>query len=306
MTAERDAAVAEMAAAHDRLTLLAEAGRVLSGTLEVTEQLAELTELVVPALGDWCWIVVADESNRLRELASAHSDPARAAELDPGNDLYRQSLVYTHSRAGYAFAALLDYPAAGRHAGGAADRAAEGRRRNPGDRGWEQRHSATLIELALVEQNLGRAAAAEAHAREGTAWFDAAAAAGRAGLVSLGSLFTEPVWLFLREESGVRNLLELRGKRINLGPEGTGVPRLVLQGTRDTFGSAAEVTAALAGAAGVRLVPLDGADHGGRVPRVAALAGPTASELRGRVVTAVAGFVHERAAEQGIPAPSTR
>ena len=51
----------------------------------------------------------------------------------------------------------------------------------------------------------------------------------RAGLVSLGSLFTEPVWLFLREESGVRSLLDLRGKRINLGPEGTGVPRLVRQ-----------------------------------------------------------------------------
>lgn len=58
---------------------------------------------------------------------------------------------------------------------------------------------------------------------------DAQAAAERAGLVSLGSLFTEPVWLFLREESGVRNLPDLRGKRINLGPEGTGVPRLVRQ-----------------------------------------------------------------------------
>ncbi|MCA1857523.1 TAXI family TRAP transporter solute-binding subunit [Massilia oculi] len=46
------------------------------------------------------------------------------------------------------------------------------------------------------------------------------------GLVSLGSLFTEPVWLFLREEAGVHKLTDLRGKRINLGPEGTGVPRL--------------------------------------------------------------------------------
>jgi TRAP transporter TAXI family solute receptor len=50
-----------------------------------------------------------------------------------------------------------------------------------------------------------------------------------AGLVSLGSLFTEPVWLFLREGANVHQLLDLRGKRINLGPEGTGVPRLIRQ-----------------------------------------------------------------------------
>jgi len=50
-----------------------------------------------------------------------------------------------------------------------------------------------------------------------------------AGLVSLGSLFTEPVWLFLREGANVRQLTDLRGKRINLGPEGTGVPRLIRQ-----------------------------------------------------------------------------
>jgi TRAP-type uncharacterized transport system substrate-binding protein len=56
-------------------------------------------------------------------------------------------------------------------------------------------------------------------------------------LVSLGSLFTEPVWLFLREgEQGkkgrkpeVRGLTQLKGMRINLGPEGTGVPKLFRQ-----------------------------------------------------------------------------
>ena len=53
--------------------------------------------------------------------------------------------------------------------------------------------------------------------------------AERRQLVSLGSLFTEPVWLFLRAEAKVANLTDLRGKRINLGPEGTGVPRLLRQ-----------------------------------------------------------------------------
>jgi uncharacterized protein len=55
------------------------------------------------------------------------------------------------------------------------------------------------------------------------------ALASRRGLVSLGSLFTEPVWLFLREPVKVDNLTQLRGLRINLGPEGTGVPRLFRQ-----------------------------------------------------------------------------
>ncbi|MFC4931753.1 TAXI family TRAP transporter solute-binding subunit [Massilia sp. GCM10023247] len=53
--------------------------------------------------------------------------------------------------------------------------------------------------------------------------------AGQLGLVSLGSLFTEPVWLFLRDSVKTNNLTGLRGLRINLGPEGTGVPTLFRQ-----------------------------------------------------------------------------
>jgi TRAP transporter TAXI family solute receptor len=57
--------------------------------------------------------------------------------------------------------------------------------------------------------------------------------AARHGLVSLGSLFTEPVWLFLRAPKGrnpdIQNLTQLKGLRINLGPEGTGVPKLFRQ-----------------------------------------------------------------------------
>ena len=59
------------------------------------------------------------------------------------------------------------------------------------------------------------------------------AEAERRGLVSLGSLFTEPVWLFLRapraRQAAIQNLTQLKGLRINLGPEGTGVPRLFRQ-----------------------------------------------------------------------------
>jgi PAS domain S-box-containing protein len=79
--AERATAVAAMTEANQRLQLLAETGRVLSGTLEIDQQIEQLAELVVPELGDWCWIVVTDEQGRLYELASAHRDPERRAEL---------------------------------------------------------------------------------------------------------------------------------------------------------------------------------------------------------------------------------
>ena len=79
--AERDAAVAAMADANRRLQLLADAGRVLSGTLDVPDELAQLVDLVVPTLGDWGWIVSLDDHGRLVEMAAAHRDPDRTAAV---------------------------------------------------------------------------------------------------------------------------------------------------------------------------------------------------------------------------------
>ena len=79
--AERDAAVREMAGANQRLQLLADVGRVLSGTLDIERQLTQLAELVVPPLGDWGWIVSVDEQGRLVEMAAAHRDPGRTGEV---------------------------------------------------------------------------------------------------------------------------------------------------------------------------------------------------------------------------------
>ncbi|UGQ47342.1 TAXI family TRAP transporter solute-binding subunit [Massilia endophytica] len=58
------------------------------------------------------------------------------------------------------------------------------------------------------------------------------AEAERRGLVSLGSLFTEPLWLFLREEKGhapIARLTQLKGMKINIGAKGSGAPRLFRQ-----------------------------------------------------------------------------
>ena len=87
--AVRAAAVAEMTAATARLQLLADTGRVLSGTLEITRQVGQLADVVVPTLADWCWLVVTDEQGRLHEMASAHRDPGLRAELE----LYVHSMV---------------------------------------------------------------------------------------------------------------------------------------------------------------------------------------------------------------------
>jgi uncharacterized protein len=75
-----------------------------------------------------------------------------------------------------------------------------------------QRLSERKADIAFVQS--GSTAQAEAEAR---------------GLVSLGSLFTEPVWLFLRDSTKVKHLTQLKGLRINVGPEGTGVPKLFKQ-----------------------------------------------------------------------------
>lgn len=50
--------------------------------------------------------------------------------------------------------------------------------------------------------------------------------ATRNGLVSLGSLFTEPVWLFFRDNHKITRLDQLKGLKINVGPEGSGAPAL--------------------------------------------------------------------------------
>ncbi|MBC7414312.1 MAG: ABC transporter substrate-binding protein [Herminiimonas sp.] len=50
--------------------------------------------------------------------------------------------------------------------------------------------------------------------------------ATREGLVSLGSLFTEPVWLFFRDNHDITQLTQLKGLKINVGPDGSGVPQL--------------------------------------------------------------------------------
>ena len=67
-----------------------------------------------------------------------------------------------------------------------------------------------------------------------------------------------------------------------------GVPRLVLQGSKDTFGTPAEIRYAMGATPDIRLVELPGADHGFRVAKGASF---TAADLRTRVLAEVGLFV---------------
>jgi uncharacterized protein len=94
-----------------------------------------------------------------------------------------------------------------------------------------------------------------------------------------------------------------RPERSRLGELlGAPMPRLVLQGTRDTFGSAAELASDLVGqegSEGVHVVTLAGADHSGRVLKGAS---PSAAELRDEVAIEAAAFLRALVGSGGIPA----
>lgn len=47
-----------------------------------------------------------------------------------------------------------------------------------------------------------------------------------AGLVSLGSVFFEPAWVFVRRDAGLDRLSQLIGRRVAVGPEGSGTRAL--------------------------------------------------------------------------------
>jgi TRAP transporter TAXI family solute receptor len=51
---------------------------------------------------------------------------------------------------------------------------------------------------------------------------------GDSGLVSLGSFYVEPLWVFYRGKAEVQRLTQLRGKRIAVGAEGSGTRPLAI------------------------------------------------------------------------------
>jgi serine phosphatase RsbU (regulator of sigma subunit)/PAS domain-containing protein len=69
--------ITDLKQAEEAQRLLAEAGRVLAGSLDYEETLRRVARLAVPDLADWCMVDVLGE-NGLERVAVGHADPERA------------------------------------------------------------------------------------------------------------------------------------------------------------------------------------------------------------------------------------
>ena len=78
--------------AERRLALLAEASARLAASLDYLASLANLANLAVPEVADWCIIHLVDAEGVPRLIAAAHSDPDLAARRRSIEDRYPASL----------------------------------------------------------------------------------------------------------------------------------------------------------------------------------------------------------------------
>ncbi|MEA2256016.1 MAG: hypothetical protein QOG35_2061 [Solirubrobacteraceae bacterium] len=62
-----------------RADFLARAGALLDASLDYEETLANVAQIAVPEISDWCAVSVLDETGDLRQVAAAHVDPAQRA-----------------------------------------------------------------------------------------------------------------------------------------------------------------------------------------------------------------------------------
>ncbi|MGH2348839.1 MAG: SpoIIE family protein phosphatase [bacterium] len=70
-------ALAEAELSRWRISLLAEAGRVLAGSLDYETTLVNVAHLAVPGLADWCIVDLVGADGALRQVAAAHARPER-------------------------------------------------------------------------------------------------------------------------------------------------------------------------------------------------------------------------------------
>jgi signal transduction histidine kinase/CheY-like chemotaxis protein len=72
----------ESGAVQQRLRFLAEAGAVLSSSLDAEQVLGRIARLAVSFLADWCTVDLLDEDGSARRVAFAHADPGREHLLE--------------------------------------------------------------------------------------------------------------------------------------------------------------------------------------------------------------------------------
>ena len=69
--------VTERKLGEERLRHLAEASKLLASSLDIESTLQTVVELMVPFLADWCVVDMPAADGALRQVAIAHSDPAK-------------------------------------------------------------------------------------------------------------------------------------------------------------------------------------------------------------------------------------
>lgn len=79
--------ITERKRAEDAQRFLAEASGLLASSLDYETTLASVAKLAVPKLADWCTMHIVDEGGTPRQLAIAHSDPAK---LEAARELRRR------------------------------------------------------------------------------------------------------------------------------------------------------------------------------------------------------------------------
>lgn len=108
---ENGALFAEARRAERRAALLAEASRVLDGSLDEAEVLQALVRTAVPELSDWCAVDIVDRHKNVTRHAAAHRDPSKVgliyelaqhAPVSLENRLLAQSRVLNTEESEYA------------------------------------------------------------------------------------------------------------------------------------------------------------------------------------------------------------
>ncbi|MGB9300815.1 MAG: PAS domain S-box protein, partial [Anaerolineae bacterium] len=79
--------------------LLAEAEPVLAASLDATSWLANIAQVAVPLLADWCVVHTTEEGELIQPVAVAHADPQKLAQA---NDLLRRHPPYPDAPPGPA------------------------------------------------------------------------------------------------------------------------------------------------------------------------------------------------------------
>jgi PAS domain S-box-containing protein len=91
--------ITEQKRAEIRQRLLARAGDVLASSIDYERTLQDVANLAVPELADWCGVSMPDRGGVIRQVAVAHTDPAK---VEFARDYNRRYPQYTSDEGGAA------------------------------------------------------------------------------------------------------------------------------------------------------------------------------------------------------------